>query len=389
MTDFSSIPLQFDIASVVGLMASGQSLILIVFLLAFHWRLTVAWYLVTLTFSIFLALGHDVLMHSKLALYIPHVLGLGPFSTFLFGPLIFLLVLNVINPARRSRWYDALHFVPFLVHFYERWPSITKPVEQKTSFLLSYFQSDFDTSNSQTMDFAGFLDLVSYYGHRFAYIAVSVYLLTKALKKINEGKKERKLFSHLLLLAITGYCLVWLLVKFLQYSSGTSNVFQLSINAFSLSGVIIVLAVMLMRYSIVDIFSSKPGGKYAGSRLDTETASSLLEEIRKQLTHENWYCQNDLNLTQVANRLGLSTQVISQVINLQTGGSFNDLINDYRLQHVKRLIESQLDSKVDFQTLALQSGFNSKATFNRIFKEKVGMTPTAYKQQSVEKIYRN
>jgi AraC-like DNA-binding protein len=84
-----------------------------------------------------------------------------------------------------------------------------------------------------------------------------------------------------------------------------------------------------------------------------------------------------LTLTELAKLLQTNAPAISKVIN-QTGSNFNDFINEYRVREVQHKIEKHEHKAQTLLAIAFDSGFNSKATFNRAFKKIVGQTPKAY-----------
>lgn len=96
--------------------------------------------------------------------------------------------------------------------------------------------------------------------------------------------------------------------------------------------------------------------------------------------------QPQLGLKDLAKKIGESTHVVSEVINQEVGKSFYDLVNGYRVQHLKKLLDNHKNQQYNILALGLQSGFNSKASLNRIFKNTTGITPNEYlksKSQSI------
>jgi len=85
-------------------------------------------------------------------------------------------------------------------------------------------------------------------------------------------------------------------------------------------------------------------------------------------------------LSDLADKMNSSTNHLSQAINENRLINFFDYVNGYRVEQVKRLIG---DSKYDHYTLfgiGLECGFNSKSSFNQIFKEHTGKTPSEFKK---------
>ncbi|WP_425237248.1 helix-turn-helix domain-containing protein [Ulvibacterium sp.] len=120
--------------------------------------------------------------------------------------------------------------------------------------------------------------------------------------------------------------------------------------------------------------------KYHRLKIDRKLDSDYLQRLRNYLEQEKPYLDQKLSLHALAQTLRISPNTISRIINEQLGQNFNDLINTYRLQEVKqKLINPEHDHKT-ILALAFESGFQSKASFNRVFKKMEGKTPSEYKE---------
>ncbi|MCA6447833.1 MAG: AraC family transcriptional regulator, partial [Chitinophagaceae bacterium] len=58
--------------------------------------------------------------------------------------------------------------------------------------------------------------------------------------------------------------------------------------------------------------------------------------------------------------------------------NFNDFINRYRVEEVKKQLQNPKNASLTIMSLAYDAGFNSKATFNRAFKKHTGENPSKY-----------
>jgi AraC-like DNA-binding protein len=76
--------------------------------------------------------------------------------------------------------------------------------------------------------------------------------------------------------------------------------------------------------------------------------------------------------------LSITPNQLSQIINQQASKSFYEFVNKYRIDHAKRLLKEHPNKTV--LDIALAVGFSSKPTFNRVFKQHTGTTPTGFKQ---------
>lgn len=114
---------------------------------------------------------------------------------------------------------------------------------------------------------------------------------------------------------------------------------------------------------------------------DLEVIEKKVEQL---ISGKRIYTNPDLDLPLMAQQLELSPKVLSEYFREAKGISFNKYINDYRLKEFKRLVQHNDKSRYSIDGLAQLSGFNSRATFYRLFKKHQGMTPNQYieKQQS-------
>lgn len=101
-------------------------------------------------------------------------------------------------------------------------------------------------------------------------------------------------------------------------------------------------------------------------------------ELTELLDQKKPYLISELTLSQLAAMMTMNAGLLSKVINMGYNLNFNDFINGYRINEVLSRINDQQHKKVTLLGIALDSGFNSKATFNRAFKKQTGKTPVEY-----------
>lgn len=106
----------------------------------------------------------------------------------------------------------------------------------------------------------------------------------------------------------------------------------------------------------------------------------MSEELLDYMKSEKPYLDEELSLSKLSSFLGVSSNQLSQMINQNLNTNFYKFVNSYRINEVKEKLK---DSKYDHYSIlgiAFESGFNSKSTFNKIFKEETGLTPSEYKK---------
>ncbi|MBF9238114.1 helix-turn-helix domain-containing protein [Hymenobacter sp. BT683] len=104
----------------------------------------------------------------------------------------------------------------------------------------------------------------------------------------------------------------------------------------------------------------------------------VMERIRRALVDDGLYQNPTLTLAQLSAHTGLAPRLISFTVNAGFGRSFNDLVNGYRVAEVQRRLAAPDARRYTLLGIAFESGFNSKTTFNRIFKQVTGVAPREY-----------
>lgn len=113
----------------------------------------------------------------------------------------------------------------------------------------------------------------------------------------------------------------------------------------------------------------------------TPEETAIATRLIALLKVESLYLEPGLNVSQVAEKLDVTPATLSQVINSYFEKSFRNLINDYRIEDVKKKLLDP-DNKASVLSLALESGFNSEASFYRVFKNSTGLNPKAFIKQA-------
>lgn len=102
------------------------------------------------------------------------------------------------------------------------------------------------------------------------------------------------------------------------------------------------------------------------------------EQWAAKVAAERWHCDPDLSLAVLAQRLGTNTNHLSRAVNEGLGLNFSSFVGRMRAETVAAALRE--GNKADLLDLALESGFSSKASFNRAFLATFGQTPSAYRR---------
>ena len=118
--------------------------------------------------------------------------------------------------------------------------------------------------------------------------------------------------------------------------------------------------------------------KKCPARISSFINSSELEgRITRIMNTDRFFLNEGLSLASLAHDLAIEPHQLSRFLNIHLHKTFSTLINSYRVDEAKELLLSEPAHTV--LDIAFASGFNSKASFNRIFKRVTGMTPSEYR----------
>lgn len=119
--------------------------------------------------------------------------------------------------------------------------------------------------------------------------------------------------------------------------------------------------------------------RYANSGLAKDIALKYQARLIQYFETEKPYILRELNAEMVAKQLGIKQHHLTEVMNEYIGKNFYTFVNEYRVAEVQYLLQSKQFDHYSLLAIAYEAGFNSKSSFNTIFKKITGLTPTAYK----------
>ena len=126
-------------------------------------------------------------------------------------------------------------------------------------------------------------------------------------------------------------------------------------------------------------------GVKATSLSRDEEAKHIIAVLEKAMKVDKLYQNPDLNLKKVAAHTGISAKTISYVLNQHLGNTFIDFVNNYRILEVQSRLLLPENRNLTILGIAFDCGFNSQATFQRVFKRTTGMSPTAFVELQLAK----
>lgn len=114
-----------------------------------------------------------------------------------------------------------------------------------------------------------------------------------------------------------------------------------------------------------------------------EKTQEIVTKTLLLMEEEKIYREAELTLQELSNKLQIPSYLVSQAINEGMKKNFYDLINSYRVEEAKRLLLDPKNRNYTILSVGLDAGFNSKTTFNTVFKKFTGYTPTDFRDRQV------
>jgi len=308
---------------------------------------------------------------------------------FTYGPLLLLYTkwMTTENPKFDLRY--LWHFVPFIAFLTASLIYINEPVMHGTD---GFLVVDRFVSFRIVFAITFFISITAYSLATF----VVIHRHQRKLKELVSYSSEKITLSWLLGLSITfytGYVVMFIfggidiLVGFMPFDPYEISFISLTLLTF-LFGVFgfqqpsifeEVVRHEGIENSVQLELNLEPGAKkYKRSGLKNENVADLVNMIRKYMVIKKPYLDRDLTIYDLSRQLSISRHTLSEVINEHMGMNFYNLVNEYRIKEVKERMKSDEYRKLTILAIAYDSGFNSKSSFNTIFKEKTGRTPSEY-----------
>ncbi|GAA4417414.1 hypothetical protein GCM10023187_49790 [Nibrella viscosa] len=327
----------------------------------------------------------------------PHLSHVGWSLPALFGPLLFLFTQKLISERPRWQRTDWLHFAPFVLILLYLLPYYLQSADAKRAYLSNFersLQDDFGPVNS-------LLNVL-----HIVYISAAVYLLRRheqrVLNEFSEVYRLRLRWLQQFLSLVLGLIVSSVIIFYARKWNipGLGDLYR-----YHYLGVIVLIYwIGYKALSQPVLFNQKPAvttaerhqvpppipaiapvvampenaDKYKKSALPDELADRYQTRLLAYMDEEKPYRNQTLTIHELADVLGISKHHLSQVLNDRLGRNFYDFVNEYRVAEVKRLLTDPQYSHYTTLGIAEEAGFNSKATFNAVFKKMTGQTPSEY-----------
>jgi len=301
--------------------------------------------------------------------------------TLAIGPLLYFYVRFSLFPSHRFKLIDAFHLVlPLAQACFYLWLGF-RGYAFKTKIWLNIIRP-----------YGEWEDIAFTLGLPF-YLVLS-FLLIRNYKQLNPNAKHQLRWMNRLLLIIIFVITVNLIYEAIDYSFTLGFAPNWCCPSWYFAPQMFFFGLLLfwmafngyIHIRFMRLSNAKPESKSKRKEtynLQETQITELGEKLEYLMLEEQPFLNPDLSLASLAGELAISTKALSLVINETQAKSYNDYVNHYRIEYLKQQFLNPESKSISLLELAFDAGFNSKATFNRVFKQMTGLTPSEYRKQGL------
>jgi len=293
---------------------------------------------------------------------------------FIYGPVFYLYTQGVIFRDFKLSSRDLLHLTPYLL--------LTIPI-LSLSHLVPNLSEEI-IKNDLPWQFYLLSSLM--YVHFFIYLGLTYKSLWKYRLIIkNKYSQIDQINLDWLSFALNTFGLLAIISLIQNFILLTENrtVFMVTLVLLLIFIFYFVNRVIIKALRQPEIFvgiAQNETSKYLGSNLKPNQIEAYKKQLVAMFESDKPFLNPQISLSDLSEKLSVSTKQLSQVINQSFNKSFFDFINFYRIQEVQQILKESKDDKLTVLEVMFQAGFNSKSSFNTAFKKETGLTPTEFRK---------
>lgn len=305
----------------------------------------------------------------------------------LYGPLLYLYGRSVLFSDFSVRSKTFLHFLPFVFFTFLSIISFNiQPSEERIKIIRSVLD--------RTIPGYIYIGAIIIYLHFFTYMFLSLRIIGKYQQAANNKFSDSNRTNLSWLRSTFHFFIVFMLLGTLNGFIGVSpgaKYYYLFLTILLAVFFLFMNRLMLKVLRVPGIFSiliedetkeiQPEIPKYGRSAVKEDEKKKVEEQLLDLMRKDKPYLNSELSLNELATRLSVKPKVLSQVINEKLNQNFFDFINTHRIEEAKRLLAEPEDSKITVLEVLYEVGFNSKSSFNTLFKKNTGLTPSEFKKK--------
>lgn len=299
---------------------------------------------------------------TELRIRYPYLIQLTELTRYAMAPSLYLGVLFFTSAGRKLMPKDYLHFIPAVLFLFLSAPFLLR------SLGLTSYSGDIVVTNTV---FSRYLGLVVSAGVK---VQLLIYWLLAFRLLLQHQRNIRLWWLKYLLWGVACMMIIWYNQIFNVYAWGGH-----------FTGAGYFIAVYLIGYFSLKQREMLPQPAVIPQpqpRLSESEMLGLQARLEALMTDEKVFTDNELGLTQLAQKIDVSIHQLSYLLNKGYGKNFFQYVNSYRVELAKELLLSEQHRHLSVLGIAFEAGFNSKTTFNTAFKKATGLSPSAWQQRA-------
>ena len=317
---------------------------------------------------------------SGLILQFPHLIFTSYPLLFVIAPLFYLYVLTYLQMPLGSRWGLLGHFGIAILVLLSMLPFYLQSASFKLQFLEAIGEDAFKNLPPEQ-----FAIMFTQIGQFLVYTYLSYRCVIRqeasiARYRTNGNMPKIRWLKH----SIQAFGVFSIFFGLMTTILVIQNTYRLEIDY------VVVLLLSILIFVIGYIAISQPklfqeGLKKGRSQtqLTVSSAQSLEQRLQALMEKEKPFLKDDLKIGDLAHLIDLPVHHLSEFLNNELQTNFADYINQYRIQTAKQLLSDPVHQSDKILAIAFEAGFNNKATFNRVFKQNTGQTPSAFRKNQL------
>lgn len=168
----------------------------------------------------------------------------------------------------------------------------------------------------------------------------------------------------------------WFLFGLIGFNLDLDITNYISIVGFSISALILTTYIMLNPNLFLQII--KPNSISKKTVSNSAILTDLAAKLNRLMEENKWYLDANYSLTNLSADTDITANTIREIITAEGYKNFSAYINSFRIAHAEQLISKGYLDTYSIESLCKDSGFQSEATFYRVFKKIHDRTPKEY-----------
>jgi len=287
----------------------------------------------------------------------------------------------IADPGFRFKKTDLVHLSPLILNIIIKWGYYFSSADVQIRFLSEWL----DGSLMRPGFYGDAVSRLVFNLHFVVCTLLAIRIYRKNKDKILQASPFGKIYLswvQLLTYPLPVSYIVWIVCSIFIAAGYPMRPFYFAMNLFVASLVFLLVYRVFTQPEILFMArAQKAGKKYNTSYLTPPEAATYFKNLLNLMEEKEAYLDPGLTLAALADQLTIHKNYLSQIINERTGRTFNDFVNSYRVEKLKKLFRDPSRKDATILDLAFEVGFNSKTPFNTAFKKHTGKSPTAYRNR--------